>query len=91
MAKEVALKGLSQLEFAIPRLEIGDLDTVDRREIEALRSIQGLIGDYARNRSESTPLNLVVFGPPGSGKSFFVEQVAKSVSRTPRKTGSADG
>jgi hypothetical protein len=66
----------------------GDLITVDRLEIEALRSIRGLIREYARR--PKSPLNLAVFGPPGSGKSFAVEQVAESVFRSPGTTQAAD-
>jgi hypothetical protein len=61
-----------------PPGSFGALQTVDRREIEALNSIQSLIGEYC-GRPQTRPLSIAVFGPPGSGKSFGVEQVAKYV------------
>jgi hypothetical protein len=59
----------------VPVGQFGGLVTVDRGEIEALRSVQGLIADYC-DRPQRRPLNVAVFGPPGSGKSFGVEQIA---------------
>ncbi len=69
------------LECALPEVPIGKfgkLKTVDRREIEALHNISNLISEYCK-RYQKTPLSIAVFGPPGSGKSFAVEQVAISV------------
>jgi len=69
------------LEFALPEVPIGKfgkLKTVDRREIEALHNISSLINEYCE-RSQQKPLSIAVFGPPGAGKSFAVEQVASSV------------
>ena len=79
MAIRVASRGLSNETNFIPSWEVGKLYTVDRREIEALRSIRRLIRDYALHRTMAQPLNLAVFGPPGAGKSFAVEQVAESI------------
>jgi hypothetical protein len=59
----------------------GGLRTVDRSEIESFRSLQNLIGEYLARPHTKRPLCIAVFGPPGSGKSFGVEQVAKSVGR----------
>jgi len=52
---------------------------VDRREIEALRGINRLIKHYSESKDQSRPLSLAVFGPPGSGKSFAVKQIANSI------------
>jgi len=69
----------------IPLLRIGDkkeIFIVERKEIEELRSISILIDEYCR-RSNSTkdskPLNIAVFGAPGSGKSFMVKNIAKAL------------
>jgi hypothetical protein len=85
LAKQIAKNGFGNQDetTGIPSLEIGKLYTVDRLEIETLRSIQDLICGY-RERGYAMdrpipPLNLAVFGPPGAGKSFAVEQVAASV------------
>jgi len=56
------------------------LTVVDRNEIEAFRSTYDMIQDYSRNRDLHRPLSLAVFGPPGSGKSFGVTQVATAVA-----------
>jgi len=63
----------------IPLARFHDLIVVDREEIEAYRSIQSLMRQYVKNEEEHKPLNLGLFGPPGSGKSFGVREVAKSV------------
>jgi hypothetical protein len=61
----------------------GALLTVDRPEIEALQSIQKLIAEYCDSRlgKPSKPLSIGVFGPPGSGKSFGVREIARITSR----------
>jgi len=61
-----------------PVLEIGNLKTVDRREIEAFGNIHGMITAYAKNEIQQ-PLCIAVFGSPGSGKSFGVKEIAKNV------------
>lgn len=62
-----------------PFLKINFLTTYDRREIEALRNIRNLISDYVAEKNPEKPLSLAVFGMPGSGKSFAVKQLAKSM------------
>jgi len=64
----------------VPVGRFGALRTVDRAEIESFRSIQNLIAQYLDRRETRRPLSLAVFGPPGSGKSFGVEQVARTVA-----------
>lgn len=65
----------------IPIARFSDLIVVDRDEIEAYRSIQSLIRHYIDDRKEDKPLNIGLFGPPGSGKSFGVREVAKSIAK----------
>jgi hypothetical protein len=62
-----------------PFLKINFLTTYDRREIEALHNIKNLITDYLSEEKPEKPLSLAVFGMPGSGKSFAVKQLAKSL------------
>jgi hypothetical protein len=66
-----AIKGLPQISF-------GGLTTVDRREIEAYSNIKNLIKEYAAAESVR-PLSIVVFGEPGSGKSFGITEMAVNV------------
>jgi RyR domain-containing protein len=69
---EVALK-------EVPLGQFGKLLTVDRREIESLRNIRALVGEYCRHGKQERPLSVAVFGAPGSGKSFGITEVAKSL------------
>jgi hypothetical protein len=63
----------------VPWGQFGELLTVDRQEIESYRSIRNLVGEYARQKKVSRPLSIAVFGTPGSGKSFGVTEMAKSL------------
>jgi hypothetical protein len=78
VAQRIVLEGLDTALEGVPLGRFGALCTVDRREIEALHSIGSLITEYCQ-RPQKRPLSIAVFGPPGSGKSFGVTQIAKSV------------
>ena len=78
IARQIVQAGFDKALREVPIGRFGGLVTVDRREIEALHSIQSLVSEYCRY-SQKKPLSVAVFGPPGSGKSFGVEQVAKSI------------
>lgn len=59
------------------------LVTVERSEIEAFRSIHNLLKTHIERSlgsTKPTPLSIAVFGPPGSGKSFSVTEIAESIS-----------
>lgn len=77
VAQKIVLEGIHAALTNVPLGRFGALVTVDRREIEALRSIAALISQYCQ-MLQQRPLNISVFGPPGSGKSFGVKQIAKS-------------
>jgi hypothetical protein len=62
-----------------PVAAFGKLQTVDRKEIESLRTFRKLIKAYEQKGAQKKPLSLGVFGPPGAGKSFGVIQIAKAV------------
>jgi hypothetical protein len=76
-AQRIVLEGTNSTLRDVPVGRFGALTTVDRREIEALRCIRTLISEYCQ-RPQVRPLSIAVFGPPGSGKSFGVKQIAKS-------------
>jgi hypothetical protein len=78
VAQEIVLKGVEAALEGVPLGQFEKLVTADRHEIESFRSIRSLIAEYCR-QSQDRPLSIAVFGPPGSGKSFGVKQVAKSV------------
>lgn len=75
LAKLVARYGVRALDH-VPSLNIGKLFTVDRGEIESLRSIKRAIRDYEAVKAQKKPLSIAVFGPPGAGKSFAVKEIA---------------
>ena len=75
----------------VPVIKFNDLTTIDRSEIESLRSIRNLIKNYAEQETEGKtkkgkPISVSVFGPPGSGKSFTVKEIAKSINGALRKS-----
>jgi hypothetical protein len=78
ISQKIVLEGIDASLHDVPLGQFGDLVTVDRREIENFRSIRSLIIEYC-NQPPKKPLSIAVFGPPGSGKSFGIEEVAKSV------------
>jgi hypothetical protein len=79
MARRVALFGSKALVNEVPYARFSKLLAVDRVEIESLRGLERLIKGYERNPRPSKPLSIAVFGAPGSGKSFGVKQIAKTV------------
>ena len=63
----------------IPYLHLGKLITLDRNEVEHIRSIRRIVEQYKGDVNRKTPLSICVFGRPGSGKSFAVKQIVKSL------------
>jgi len=76
VAHEVVLKGPERVLTGVPLGRFGALLTVDRQEIESLRSIRSLVSEYVAQPRPKRPLSIAVFGPPGSGKSFGITQLA---------------
>lgn len=74
LARDVISTGLRTLN-SFPIGKFRKLTVTDRSEIESLRAINRLISDYLRNRDETAPLSIAVFGAPGAGKSFSVKQL----------------
>lgn len=85
IAKRIVREGLDMALSGVPFGRYGGLMTVDRREIEAANCIVGLLREYCR-QPQKTPLSIGVFGPPGSGKSFAVKQIANWVQPGEIKT-----
>ncbi len=80
VAKQIVYEGPEKALSDVPQGRFGHLLTVDRREIESFRSIHGLMSEYIKKGRQKRPLSIAVFGAPGSGKSFGITQVAKSLS-----------
>lgn len=55
--------------------------TADRVEIDRFRVIRRLFQEYQQVLSPPRPLCIVVFGKPGTGKSFVVKEIAGTVLR----------
>lgn len=79
LATKIVLEGHTKALPDVPKSEFGELLSFDRAEIEGLQSVRILIDQYASRAETSPPLSIAVFGPPGSGKSWNVKQVAKAV------------
>ena len=79
LAAKILSQGAEAVLKDVPMGKFGDLLTVDRREIESFRSIRTLVNEYCAQEKPKRPLSIAVFGPPGSGKSFGITEVAKSL------------
>jgi len=79
IAESYVLEGKTESMENVPIVEFGKLRLIDRDEIEKFRSIEKLIKSYFNKQDVSRPLNIAVFGPPGSGKSFGVKQITKTI------------
>lgn len=62
-----------------PYAEFGKIKTIDADEIQKFLSFGKLIRKYLDDRNWTEPLCLAVFGKPGSGKSFAVKEILKTV------------
>ncbi|MCD6389326.1 MAG: ATP-binding protein [Desulfobulbaceae bacterium] len=58
---------------------IGHLRTTDPAEIGPVVTLQSVMNSYVTKENYQRPLCLGVFGPPGSGKSFAVKEVARVI------------
>jgi hypothetical protein len=80
VAVNFVVKGRDPLLERVPSGRFRNLRTFDRSEIESFRGIKNLICEYIASPAVSRPLSIAVFGAPGSGKSFGVNEVAESVA-----------
>jgi hypothetical protein len=69
---------------------MGHWSSVDRIEIESMRSVRNIISEYLVSSGRGRPLNLAVFGPPGSGKSFAIKQMASVINPERNRLGSLE-
>jgi len=80
VAEHVVLEGAEVALQDVPLGRFGYLLTVDRREIESFRSIRALVSEYLSHVRQKRPVCIAIFGAAGSGKSFGITQVAKSLA-----------
>ncbi len=78
-ARDIVLKGPKEILKDVPLGQFGKLLTVDRHEIESLRSIRTLVNEYVNKETSKKPISIAVFGAPGSGKSFGIAQMADTL------------
>lgn len=88
VAEEIVVEGPERLFRNVPVCRYRELSTVDLDEVENYHAIKTLMEEYIyaydhplRPEEPPKPLSIVVFGPPGSGKSFGVKQIAKNAER----------
>ncbi|NQT50428.1 AAA family ATPase [bacterium] len=75
-ATEIVVDGLEDGLSLAPKARYGKYMTVDREEIERINAVRNLIITYQNSPADLRPLSIAVFGPPGSGKSFAIKQLA---------------
>ncbi|WP_417915216.1 AAA family ATPase [Candidatus Electronema sp. JM] len=61
--------------------KLGHLRTTDPAEIDPVITLHQVMDSYVSKETVLRPLCIGVFGPPGSGKSFAVKQVAGEIAR----------
>jgi hypothetical protein len=80
IAYDIVKNGVKNALNTIPIARFGNLTTVDKAEIESYRSIKNLMLEYISTKNTVRPLSIAVFGTPGSGKSFGIVEIAKSIA-----------
>lgn len=79
VAEDIVRAGVEDALKNVPLGKFNDLLTVDRQEIENFRNIRALVKEYFSPAQQKRPLSVAVFGAPGSGKSFGIVEVGKSL------------
>jgi hypothetical protein len=77
ICEEIITNGIINAMKGIPVLKYANFISVDRKEIEDYRKIYNYFEEYLLNQDNHKPLSVCVFGPPGSGKSFGIEEMVK--------------
>jgi hypothetical protein len=72
--------GLEEIRI-VNGLELPSGSEDDKKRCLQVEQIVGMLQDYVNAGAAKGPLSIVVFGPPGSGKSTFVDRITKAVER----------
>lgn len=76
IANETLVNGIEASTSGIPVERMGAWTSIDRAEIESIRGVRNIVREYLELRAARRPLSIAVFGPPGSGKSFAIKEMA---------------
>jgi hypothetical protein len=76
-ARSIAVEGDADHFEGMPVERMGSWQSVDRIEIESMRSVRNIIREYISQPRRGRPLSIAVFGPPGAGKSFAIQEMAR--------------
>ncbi|OKL57994.1 hypothetical protein UA08_06497 [Talaromyces atroroseus] len=87
VARQIVKKGVKSTSADVPFALFNDLMLVDRQEVEMFRAVSRLLHNYLTVPSLTKPLNVAIFGPKGSGKSFAAMQMSNSLSKLARIKG----
>src|SRR5262249_34896973 len=81
LAENIVQRGIELSLRDVPVARFGDFVVADSKEIEGFRSVENLMREYINGRKggKPKPLSIGVFGPPGSGKSFGIKEIAGSI------------
>lgn len=72
-------KGLERKTKHVHGLDLPRGGKVFDGRVEDVEKVIKLLNAYHKSKKESRPLSIVVFGPPGSGKSTFVKMITAAV------------
>ena len=89
---KLARKGNVFLETVIGEKawKFGKMWLFSEEEKQNLEKLQKLIFDYVSSGNQKKPLCICIFGPPGSGKSFAVNQVYSEINKGLESRSSGD-
>jgi len=69
-------------DLPFPTMRVGNLLVTSRDEMEGVTAVRELMESYVGGHIP-TPLSIAVFGPPGSGKSFAIKELAENIPSSP--------
>ncbi|MCX5780246.1 MAG: hypothetical protein NTV45_05405 [Firmicutes bacterium] len=78
-ARNIVVKGPLVSLPDVPVEIFGAWSSADRQEIEGVRSVNNAMKDYLALKHPEKPLCVAVFGPPGAGKSFVVNEITRGL------------
>jgi len=78
-ARNIVVKGPLVSLPDVPVEIFGAWSSADRQEIEGVRSVNNAMKDYLELKHPEKPLCVAVFGPPGAGKSFVVNEITRGL------------